>query len=188
MKQLVAYILVLFLSISCKAQTIHFHNYKSDLKSVIENLKINTNQLSITIDKSDYKLTIHCDTIVLKEYPVVFGENPVDDKLMQGDNCTPEGKFFMNMKYTHKKWNKFIWLNYPTEESWAKHNAAIQHGKIPQNAKIGGDIGIHGVPVEFDFLIDIRFNWTAGCISLKNKDIDEIFQYITKSTPIIIQK
>jgi lipoprotein-anchoring transpeptidase ErfK/SrfK len=59
---------------------------------------------------------------------------------------------------------------------------------IPQDAKIGGEIGIHGVPEGFDKLIDLKFNWTLGCVSLKNKDVDDIYPYITEHTEIIIQK
>jgi murein L,D-transpeptidase YafK len=54
------------------------------------------------------------DTIIIKQYPVVLGGNPVDDKLLQGDLCTPEGNFLIHAKYPHKSWEKFIWINYPT--------------------------------------------------------------------------
>ena len=53
------------------------------------------------IDKSDYKLSIRIDTLVLKEYPVVFGKKENNDKLMQGDKCTPEGHFKIISKYPH---------------------------------------------------------------------------------------
>jgi len=56
------------------------------------------------------------------------------------------------------------------------------------NAHIGGEIGIHGVPHGMDFIIDMKYNWTLGCISMKNKDIDEIYPYITKATIIEIRK
>jgi murein L,D-transpeptidase YafK len=188
MKVTVQFILLIILSSSCYAQKGHYKNYNLTLTSIIKEKEIDSNRLTLEIDKSDYKLTILSDTVILKEYPVVFGKNPKDDKLRQGDNCTPEGTFIMNSKYPHKKWSKFIWINYPTEDSWHKHNAAIQTGIIPQNSKIGGEIGIHGVPENMDFLIDIRYNWTLGCISLKNKDIDEIYQVVTKTSSIVIKK
>jgi len=149
---------------------------------------VDVDSLSLVIDKSEYKLTVKSDTIILKEYPVVFGRNPVDDKLKQGDKCTPEGTFYMKAKYPHSKWSKFIWINYPTRDSWRKHNAAIRQGKISDNAKIGGEVGIHGVPEGMDYLIDKKYDWTEGCISLKTKDINELYFYITESTPIIIIK
>lgn len=123
---------------------------------------------------------------VLKSYPVVFGSNPVDDKRMQGDRCTPEGNFSVRDLYPHKKWNKFIWLDYPTEDSWRKHKAAKQSGDIPASAAIGGEIGIHGVEKGYDYAIDHKMNWTLGCISMKNAHLDEIFPLIKKGTRVEI--
>lgn len=144
--------------------------------------------IKVLIDKSDYTLQIFAADTLVKTYPVVFGGNPVDDKLRQGDQCTPEGNFKMNSKYPHKSWSKFIWINYPTADSWKKHNQAKKEGKIPQNAKIGGEIGIHGVPEGKDFAIDRRINWTLGCISLKNADVNEIYPFFDSKTEITIRK
>jgi murein L,D-transpeptidase YafK len=142
----------------------------------------------ILIDKSDYKLTIYSNDSILKEYPVVFGSNYLEDKLRQGDKRTPEGVFKMEAKYPHDKWEKFIWINYPTADSWMKHNKAKKDGLIPADSKIGGEIGIHGVPNNMNYLIDLKYNWTLGCISMKNADINEIFPYITRKSKIEIQK
>jgi len=183
------YISLLFIiSITCNAQTKQFINYSRALRTIMKENAVDVDSLSLVIDKSEYKLTVKSDTIILKEYPVVFGRNPVDDKLKQGDKCTPEGTFYMKAKYPHSKWSKFIWINYPTRDSWRKHNAAIRQGKISDNAKIGGEVGIHGVPEGMDYLIDKKYDWTEGCISLKTKDINELYFYITESTPIIIIK
>ena len=182
------YIILLFFIASCNAQQKNYKNYKLDLSEIIESHKSDKSKISISIDKSDHKLCIKLDTFILKEYPVVFGKNPVDDKLRQGDNCTPEGSFRMRSKYPHRKWSKFIWISYPNEESWKKHNSAKKEGKIPKDSRIGGEIGIHGVPKGMDYLIELRLNWTLGCISMKNKDVDEIYPYISKSTLIFIKK
>ena len=149
---------------------------------------MNISDISVLIDKSDYKLSILYNDIVIKEYPVVFGGNQKDDKLMQGDNCTPEGTFHIISKYQHKRWSKFIWIDYPNTDSWEKHNEAKKTGEIPQDAAIGGEIGIHGVPKGMNKLIDLKYDWTLGCISLKNNDVNEIYTYITSETDIIIQK
>ncbi len=188
MKILFQSIIILLIVVSGITPPEDYHNPERELQSILKEYPADSGDLSIIIDKSGYRLSVKYDTVVLKEYPVVFGRNSVGDKLRQGDKCTPEGTFFMKDKYPHSKWSKFIWLNYPTDESWRKHNLAIQQGKIPANSKIGGEIGIHGVPADMDYLIDLRYNWTEGCISMKNKDIEEIYRCISKSTPIIIQK
>ena len=181
-------ICLLIIVSSCQASEKKYKNYHLEIAEVIDTLNLDAAKVSILIDKSDYKLTVLIDTVIVKEYPVVFGGNPVDDKLMQGDKCTPEGEFNMKSKYPHKKWSKFIWIDYPNADSWHKHNVAKQEGKIPDNANIGGEIGIHGVPAGMNELIDLRINWTLGCISMKNKDIDELYPYILQSTNITIRK
>lgn len=145
-------------------------------------------KVSILIDKSDYQLQVYAADTLVKTYPVVFGGNPIDDKLREGDQCTPEGTFKMKSKYPHKSWSKFIWINYPTADSWRKHKQAKADGIIPQNARIGGEIGIHGVPKGTDVMIKTGVNWTLGCISLTNADVNEIYPFITGKTNISIQK
>ena len=186
-RTILSILLIVMPGLPGNAQTTGLTNYSRALRTVITECEVNADSLSIIIDKSDHRLTVKSGTIILKEYPVVFGRNPVDDKLRQGDRCTPEGTFYMKAKYPHSKWSKFIWINYPTRDSWRKHNAAIRQGKIPANAEIGGEIGIHGVPEGMDFIIDMKYDWTEGCVSLKNKDINELYYYINESTPIIIK-
>jgi murein L,D-transpeptidase YafK len=180
---------VLMLSLlSCHAQEGKYKNYRHPLSELIATNHLEASGISILIDKSEYKLYVMIGSVDLKEYPVVFGKSDNNDKLMQGDKCTPEGHFKIISKYPHQSWSKFIWLNYPNDESWKKHNAAITEGKIPKDADIGGEVGIHGVPKGMDYLIDAGYNWTLGCISMKNRDVDEIYPYINKSTQLEIRK
>jgi len=144
--------------------------------------------ISILIDKSDYTLQVFTADTLVKTYPIVLGGNPVDDKLQEGDSCTPEGTFYIVSKYPHRSWTKFIWINYPTKDSWKKHNKAKKEGLIPKNATIGGEIGIHGVPKGSDSMVKTGINWTLGCISLTNTSVDEIYPFIDKKTPITIRK
>lgn len=163
-------------------------NYTLPLKSIIDSLGLKDKKVKLLISKSRYTLTFIANDKPLKTYPVVFGPNPVDDKRMEGDGCTPEGIFGIRNMYPHKSWSKFIWIDYPNEESWKKHRLSKQKGEIPETATIGGEIGIHGVPEENDALIEGRINWTAGCISLKTTDINELFDNISKSTKVEIIK
>jgi murein L,D-transpeptidase YafK len=160
-------------------------NYQNQISELIED--INKDSISILIEKSKYKLTILYNDKRIKSYPVVFGSNPVDDKLRQGDSCTPEGIFKVRAFYPHKSWSKFIWIDYPTDNSWKNHNIAKSNGTISQNSSIGGEIGIHGVPAGYDNMIDEKYNWTLGCISLKNVDVNEIYTLIKIGTKIEIR-
>jgi len=144
--------------------------------------------INILIDKSEYRLYVYAADTIIKSYPIVLGGNPIDDKLREGDQCTPEGSFKMISKYPHKSWSKFIWINYPTEDSWRKHKKAKANGILTKNTNIGGEIGIHGVPKGTDNMIENSVNWTLGCISLTNTDINELYPFVTDKTIIKIQK
>ena len=188
MKSLTAVISIIFFLCGCGQSQDSLHNYSLNLKNLLDSMSISDDRIYIEIDKSEYILTIMSDTLVIKQYPVVLGNNPVDDKLRQGDQCTPEGRFKVRTKYPHGTWNKFIWIDYPNEHSWAKHNKAKSDGVIEETAGIGGEIGIHGVPRGSDEIIDLGMNWTLGCISLKNKDINEFYPYIRTGTLVIIEQ
>ena len=142
----------------------------------------------IIIDKSDYELYVYDDEGWYATYPVVFGNSDAGDKLMQGDRKTPEGTFTIVSKKVHDKWDRFMMLDYPTAESHNKFDNRKAAGIIPQNAKIGGGIGIHGTWPHEDYQIDRYRNWTEGCISLRNTDVEELYNMIPTGTKVTIRK
>ncbi|MEZ0370588.1 MAG: murein L,D-transpeptidase family protein [Candidatus Sericytochromatia bacterium] len=143
-------------------------------------------KISLLVEKSQYRLTVFYQRRAIKSYPVVLGPDPVSDKRREGDGATPEGVFHIRNLYPHDRWSKFMWIDYPTAESYQKHKQAKQEGLIPADATIGGEVGIHGVPGGDNGIIDRRENWTAGCISLKNPDIDEIYSVSSQGMTIEI--
>jgi murein L,D-transpeptidase YafK len=159
-----------------------------NLRRFMDSLHIKPGQIRLLVDKSDRKLSVFNKQQLIKEYPVVLGMEGNDDKLMQGDRKTPEGVFHIVSKYQHKKWSRFMLLNYPTAESWKKHRQAKKDGLIPQNADIGNAIGIHGVPENDNSIIDDGIQWTLGCVSLKNTDVNELYDCISEKTEILIRK
>ncbi|MBE2230724.1 MAG: L,D-transpeptidase [Chitinophagaceae bacterium] len=145
-------------------------------------------RISIRVDKSDYELTVYDEQGWYATYPVVFGNNSLEDKKMEGDKNTPEGSFRISSKRVHEKWSRFLALDYPTRESYQKFNARKQRGEIPASARIGGGIGIHGTWPHEDFVVDRFKNWTLGCISMKNGDVKELYQFTVPGTEVIIRK
>ncbi len=146
--------------------------------------KLDKTKVSILVEKSKYRLTVYYDRQPIKSYSVVFGGNPVDDKLKEGDKSTPEGVFKIKDFYPHASWSKFLWLDYPNKYSWRKHFQAKLNGKINWHDRVGSEIGIHGTPD--NSLIDKKLNWTLGCVSLKNEDINELYQLVQKGTQVEI--
>lgn len=162
-------------------------NYGKPLAQILgEPDKLDKTRISILVEKSKYKLTVYDNKQPVKSYPVVFGGNPAGDKLKAGDSRTPEGIFSIKDLYPHAAWSKFLWLDYPTKQSWRKHIKAKQAGTIKWYDSIGSEVGIHGVPANSKKIIKKRSNWTLGCVSLENKDVEELYQFVQKGTEVEI--
>lgn len=186
---LIATILLISVSwLSCFDNSTQQTRNDKPIQNIIDSLGLTNQEIWLYVNKSDYLLSVYIDSQILKSYPVVLGFNPFDDKMKEGDGCTPEGTFELIDLYPHAKWSKFMWIGYPNDESWRKFEANKAVGLIADSDKIGGEIGIHGVPEGMDALIDVGKNCTLGCISLKNKDVDEIYTVCKKSTKVVIVK
>ena len=147
----------------------------------------NQDNVTILVEKSKYRLTVFSDRQPIKSYPVVFGDSPsAGDKLREGDRKTPEGVYFIRDLYPHQGWSKFLWIDYPRPSSWREHFQAKLSGELGWQHPIGGEIGIHGVPSGTDSRIGEKNNWTLGCISLTNKDVDEIYEVVKAGTLVEI--
>lgn len=144
--------------------------------------------LRIVIDKSNYELYVYDSKGWYATYPVVFGNNPLFDKKMEGDRCTPEGEYKIAGKKPHNKWSRFIAIDYPTQEDKDQFEQMKRRGEVPASAKLGGGIGIHGTWPHEDFVIDRYKNWTNGCIALKREDVEELYSYIQIGTTVTIKK
>ena len=140
----------------------------------------------LVVHKLKRKLTIYQGITPLKTYSVVLGNDPYNDKTCQGDTCTPEGVYRVRAKYLHPKWYAFIWLDYPNTKDWLKFARAKKAGRLPEDADIGGQVGIHGTEDPLRNLSGL--NWTKGCVSLQNKDLEEIYPLVTDQTLVVIKK
>lgn len=140
----------------------------------------------LVVDKSRRCLLVVYRRHVLRAYKATFGPNPLNDKCMEGDRCTPEGEFKITSLNPRSKYNKFMLLNYPNDKSRAKFNKLKESGIIPKTARIGGDIGIHGIWAGGDDMIELGVGWTDGCVALKNKDIEELYSICGVGTTVVI--
>lgn len=147
---------------------------------------VDTGKTWLKIEKENYLLHLYEGDKCLRSYPVVLGPDPVNDKRMEGDGCTPEGIFKIQSKYPHKSWSRFLWIDYPNDESRRKFEARKASGEIPQTARIGGEIGIHGVPLGRNDWVDDGKNWTLGCISLKTEHILELYPLLPQGATVEI--
>ena len=142
----------------------------------------------IVVDKSDYELKVYDSEGWYATYPVVFGSNDLNDKFMEGDKKTPEGKFKVLLKKIHPKWGYELLLDYPTQESIKKFNDRQSRGLVPKTARIGNGIAIHATRPQEEWTVDYYQNWTDGCVSLKYSEAKDLYSYIPSGTPVTIQK
>ena len=147
-----------------------------------------TSKYYIIISKTNNTLTLYDKDDWIYEYPCTFGNDDLGDKMMEGDKKTPEGIYKIIYKKPHAKWNKMLMLDYPNETDKAKFSKRKQDGKIPAKARIGGGIAIHGTWRNDDRAVDELQNWTEGCISMFNADLNELYNIIEPGTQVIIKR
>lgn len=142
----------------------------------------------LVVNKSDNTITLFDNVDWVLQWPCTFGCADRGDKMCAGDRKTPEGTYHIISKAPHNKWHKMMKLDYPNEADHEKFNERKAKGLIPANAKIGGDIAIHGTWPREEFAVDYLQNWTLGCISMRNDDLDELYGMIPVGTMVIIKR
>lgn len=129
---------------------------------------------SVQVHKADRKMYLLNGNRVLKQYDIGLGFSPVGDKLFEGDGRTPEGAYYVNRVNPKSRYHLSVGISYPNEQD---RQMAFVAGKEP-----GGDIFIHG---KGSYRGDVR-DWTAGCIAVTDKEIEEVFSMVHVGTPIYI--
>lgn len=149
---------------------------------------LNRDSLIIYVDKSRYVVMLFYKRKLIRKYRAVFGPNPTMNKQMEGDRNTPEGWFTITRLNPNSKYNKFMELSYPDREHYENFDRLKQRGVIPKTARIGGNVGIHGIWKNGDDMIELGVGWTDGCVALKNCDIDELYTLAGLGTRVFIKK
>jgi len=151
----------------------------------------------IRVYKTKHRMQMLFEGKITKTYKVMLGRGGMDPKRKEGDNLVPEGKYELDFRNPASKFYKSIHITYPNETDIER---ARREGVNP-----GSDIFIHGMPnnvVEInDVLTDLglegiddeaietlfpRIDWTAGCVAVKNGEMEEIWQNVPIPTPITI--
>jgi len=135
----------------------------------------------VLVDKSESRLYLIRNNEVFVSFPVKFGANPKGHKQQLGDERTPEGKYTLGYKNAGSSFYKSIHISYPNARD---EEVARKLGVSP-----GGDIMIHGQPNGWGSYSPIiqLFNWTDGCVGLKNSDMDIVWDAVEPGTPIEIR-
>lgn len=111
---------------------------------------------------------------ILKTEKVSLGGNPVGPKQVEGDGKTPEGQYVINRRNPDSAFYLSLGISYPDSKDV---ETALSMGKSP-----GGDIFIHGQ----DGRQTNPTDWTAGCIAIPNKAMEDVYAMVKTGTPIFI--
>jgi murein L,D-transpeptidase YafK len=145
---------------------------------------------SVTIFKRRHEFIVYYKGRMFKTYRAVFGRSfEPGTKLWEGDRRTPEGVYTIIGKHPSRRWQWFLTLNYPNIIDMRRYDQLRDGGVVPveegRPVGVGGRIGIHGT--DNPLLNSGNVNWTTGCISVDNHDIDSLYKLLPVGTVVIIK-
>ncbi len=140
-----------------------------------------TRSRAIVVDKMALQLHLYDSGRLLESYPIELGPRWMGPKQVEGDHATPEGRYLVRRKRGRGEtiYYRALEIDYPNQEDRARFERARREGTLPRQARIGGQIEIHGEG-------GIGANWTRGCIALHNDDMKVLFDQVDVSTPVTI--
>ncbi|WP_299846633.1 L,D-transpeptidase family protein [uncultured Roseovarius sp.] len=130
----------------------------------------------VIVHKGDRRMFLLHNGTVLKSYDIELGFAPKGHKQFEGDGKTPEGTYRIDRRNPNSDFHLSIGLSYPNIRDIAKAQAV---GKSP-----GGDIFIHGQPNKKS---GTGPDWTAGCISVENGEMEDIYAMVKDGTLITVR-
>lgn len=159
--------------------------------------------ISIIVDRRNYKLIVYSDSVMIKKYRACFGRNNSIIKTSKDDLVTPRGEYRICSIDNNNYYYKSFKLDFPNEkdaaESFKNNNIsyneyikilqALENGDCPPaGTKLGANISIHGIG-KYDLIfrnLPFVFNWTNGSVALSNRNIEEISKVIRVGTRVTI--
>jgi murein L,D-transpeptidase YafK len=140
-------------------------------------------QMFVVVRRSCRTVTLYRHGDWLRTYDnVSFGREP-GTKLYEGDRRTPSGLYRIVGRRVHPRWSRFLLLDYPNLKDRSVHGEAHAAGLVP--ASPGSQVGIHGTD-ERTFN-ELGVDWTLGCVSLLNEDVQELYDLVPDGTLVLIE-
>lgn len=143
----------------------------------------------VHIKKEDHTLTLYAGDTVVASYRVALGPGGTGPKRREGDRRTPVGRYHV-IAHAPSQYKVFLRLDYPNDDDRRRFARAKREGELGAEARIGGDIGIHGPPQSM--AVEDRAglkasDWTLGCIALDDGEIAEVARRVRDGTVVDIE-
>jgi murein L,D-transpeptidase YafK len=133
----------------------------------------------LIVDKSERLMVAYAGGQPVKAWRgLQFGASPQGHKQFEGDERTPEGRYFIEGRNPGSAYHLSLKVSYPNA---ADRAFARQYGRSP-----GGDIFLHGQPNGLPFG-RVPGDWTDGCIAFSNEEIRELWRIVPDGTVIEIR-
>lgn len=129
----------------------------------------------VIVVKQERMLHLMHHGVPLRTYNVGLGFAPNGHKEQEGDGRTPEGEYEIDRRNPDSEFHLSVGISYPNDDDIAR---AEEKDRDP-----GGDIFIHGRPWKYR---KGGRDWTAGCIAVTNREMEEIYAMVRDETPITI--
>jgi murein L,D-transpeptidase YafK len=159
-------------------------------------------QIVVDVDSAKRQMRVlRGDKVLAVFNPVSVGRWGVTAEKRVGDGKTPLGQYRVAWVKPEGHFGPFMGFDYPSlvraekglaagEISHAEFDAirtAHAEGRVPpQNTKLGGYIGIHGLG-RGDPGIHRDLNWTKGCIAVTNEQMSQLARLVGKGALVRIR-
>lgn len=114
-------------------------------------------------------------TSVLEDYKVHLGFTAEGPKQFEGDGKTPEGTYIIDRRNPNSLFHLSLGISYPTREQ-------VEFAEA-QGKSAGGNIFIHGARNPTS---PRGPDWTAGCIAVRDRQMEDVYAMVRNGTPIDI--
>ncbi|MBK4215661.1 L,D-transpeptidase family protein [Paracoccus caeni] len=132
----------------------------------------------VVVNKGQRRMYLLSGTSVLKAYDFGLGNQPIGHKQFEGDGKTPEGMYYVDRFNPRSRYHLSVGISYPNPYDVAY---AAQFGR-----SAGGDIMFHGRGPEGNKLVREKRDWTAGCITVSDEEMEDIYAMLTPGVPVMI--
>lgn len=129
----------------------------------------------IQVFKNDRSMYLLNNRDVLEAYRIHLGFTAQGPKQFRGDGKTPEGAYLIDRRNPNSTFHLSLGISYPNSRD---REFAEALGRDP-----GGDIFIHGARNPENRRGP---DWTAGCIAVRDRQMEVIYSMVEIGTPIDI--